>query len=290
MVTSGAASSSQRYLPYGGQRGTAEVATDRRYTGQRWQAQFGLYDYNARWYDPGLRRFVQPDSVVPEPGKPQSLNRYAYCLNNPVNSVDPTGHWLETAFDVAGILYDIYDIQHNGLSWETGLALGVDVACLLLPVATGGGLAVRAATHADDVADVARVANRADDAIDAVRVVDRVDDAADVTRATKLRSLTKANFRENLMRFTNQTRDSVKSLEPHHVLPSRLEPQFKKAGISNIHDPVFGSWVDPSFHKKWSYEYNKRWEKFLIETNPSPTDILNFARDLAKEYGFDVAF
>ena len=34
MVTSGAASSTQRYLPYGGQRGTAEVATDRRYTGQ----------------------------------------------------------------------------------------------------------------------------------------------------------------------------------------------------------------------------------------------------------------
>jgi RHS repeat-associated protein len=93
MVTSGAASSSQRYLPYGGQRGAAEVATDRRYTGQRWQAQFGLYDYNARWYDPGLRRFVQPDTVVPEPGNPQSLNRYAYALNNPVRYSDPTGRY-----------------------------------------------------------------------------------------------------------------------------------------------------------------------------------------------------
>ena len=92
MVTSGAESSSQRYLPYGGQRGTAEVGTDFRYTGQRWNQAFGLYDYNARWYDPELRRFVQADSLVPEPANPQSLNRYAYALNNPIKYCDPTGH------------------------------------------------------------------------------------------------------------------------------------------------------------------------------------------------------
>jgi len=105
MVTSGAASSSQRYLPYGGQRGTAEVATDRRYTGQRWQAQFGLYDYSARWYDPELRRFVQPDTIVPEPGNPQSLTRYSYVLSNPTSYSDPSGQWAEGAY-VSGITPD----------------------------------------------------------------------------------------------------------------------------------------------------------------------------------------
>ena len=67
------------------------MATPYRYTGQRWEADFELYDYHARWYDPALGRFAQPDPLVPEPGNPQSLNRYAYVLNNPVKYTDPTG-------------------------------------------------------------------------------------------------------------------------------------------------------------------------------------------------------
>jgi RHS repeat-associated protein len=42
--------------------------TDRRFTGQRWEASLGLYDYRARFYDPTLGRFLQPDPIVPEPG------------------------------------------------------------------------------------------------------------------------------------------------------------------------------------------------------------------------------
>ncbi len=57
--------------------------TDRRYTGQRWEASLGLYDYGARFYSPGLGRFVSADTVVPIPGNPQDWNRYAYALNNP---------------------------------------------------------------------------------------------------------------------------------------------------------------------------------------------------------------
>ncbi len=60
--------------------------------GQRWDATIGLYFYNARYYDPLLGRFVQPDTLVPEPGKPQALNRYSYGMNNPLRFADPTGH------------------------------------------------------------------------------------------------------------------------------------------------------------------------------------------------------
>ncbi|MGC8960781.1 MAG: RHS repeat-associated core domain-containing protein, partial [Chloroflexia bacterium] len=61
----------------------------------RWEAGFGLYFYNARWYDPALGRFVQPDTVQPDPGDPQQLNRFAYVRNNPLRYMDPTGHSLE---------------------------------------------------------------------------------------------------------------------------------------------------------------------------------------------------
>jgi len=64
--------------------------TTYRYTGQREEASFGLYYYNARWYDPALGRFAQADSIVP--GGVQGLDRYAYVNNNPVNYTDPSGH------------------------------------------------------------------------------------------------------------------------------------------------------------------------------------------------------
>jgi len=48
--------------------------------------------YGARFYSPRLGRFISADTVVPEPGEPQALNRYAYATNNPLRFVDPTGH------------------------------------------------------------------------------------------------------------------------------------------------------------------------------------------------------
>ena len=48
---SGAKVSEQRYLPYGGTR-SGEMPTDRQFTGQRWEASLGFYDYVARQYDP----------------------------------------------------------------------------------------------------------------------------------------------------------------------------------------------------------------------------------------------
>ena len=66
-----------------------------RFTGQREDATIGLYFYGARYYDSALGRFIQPDTIVPNPGDPQSLNRYSYTLNNPVNYTDPSGHLTE---------------------------------------------------------------------------------------------------------------------------------------------------------------------------------------------------
>jgi RHS repeat-associated protein len=81
-----------RYHSYGqGRVQTGSVPTDRRFTGQILDLSSGLYHYGARYYDADLGRFVQPDTVVPEPGNPQALNRYSYTLNNPLRYTDPTG-------------------------------------------------------------------------------------------------------------------------------------------------------------------------------------------------------
>jgi RHS repeat-associated protein len=56
-------------------------------------ADFGLLFYNARWYDPALGRWTQPDTIVANPYNPVDYDRYAYVGNNPVRYVDPTGHW-----------------------------------------------------------------------------------------------------------------------------------------------------------------------------------------------------
>ncbi len=40
------------------------------------------------------------DSIVPQAGDPQSLNRYSYVLNNPLRHVDPSGHCLD---DICGV-------------------------------------------------------------------------------------------------------------------------------------------------------------------------------------------
>jgi RHS repeat-associated protein len=82
-----------RYLPYGEQRWiTGTLVTDFTFTGQRAERGFGLLDYNARYYDPWLGWFVSPDTILPDLANPQSLNRYAYVYNNPVNYTDPSGH------------------------------------------------------------------------------------------------------------------------------------------------------------------------------------------------------
>ncbi|MCP4089460.1 MAG: RHS repeat-associated core domain-containing protein, partial [Gammaproteobacteria bacterium] len=69
-----------------------DLQTPMRYTGQRLDEAIGLYYYNARYYDPALGRFAQADTIVPEPGNPQSLNRYTYVGNQPTIYNDPSGN------------------------------------------------------------------------------------------------------------------------------------------------------------------------------------------------------
>jgi len=52
----------------------------------------GLFYYGARYYDPDNGRFLSADTVKGKRTDPQSLNRYVYVKNNPINFVDPMGN------------------------------------------------------------------------------------------------------------------------------------------------------------------------------------------------------
>jgi RHS repeat-associated protein len=105
--TSGAFTSELRYRAFGDTRYTSGgIPTRYRFTGQRsYTPDFGLYYYGSRWYDPALGRFIQPDSIVPDPYNPQDLNRFSYVRNNPLRYTDPTGHRACDDFDTAGGCY-----------------------------------------------------------------------------------------------------------------------------------------------------------------------------------------
>jgi RHS repeat-associated protein len=91
--------SSVTYHPFG-ESSTKEGDEDYLFTGKE-QDSNGLYYYGARYYDPGLGRFIARDQELGRISKPKTLNRYTYCFNNHVKYIDPDGHdpsgpnWLE---------------------------------------------------------------------------------------------------------------------------------------------------------------------------------------------------
>jgi RHS repeat-associated protein len=78
------------------------LVPERGFTGQRHEPDLGLYDYNARWYEPRLGRFLQADPLIGDVFDPRSLNPFSYVANDPVNRVDPTGMLDVTFCSICG--------------------------------------------------------------------------------------------------------------------------------------------------------------------------------------------
>ncbi len=53
-----------------------------------------LYFMQARYYSPGVGRFISEDPYGGSPQDPLSLHRYLYCANGPVTRTDPSGEFV----------------------------------------------------------------------------------------------------------------------------------------------------------------------------------------------------
>jgi len=83
--SSGAVTNRYEYGPYG--ESTLLTGTAFGFTGQRFDAETGLYNYKLRYYSPSIGRFLQPDPI----GYFDDLNVYSYVGNQPTNFTDPLG-------------------------------------------------------------------------------------------------------------------------------------------------------------------------------------------------------
>ena len=66
-----------RYSAFGEIRYTNGITvTDKMYTGQQQETEIGLDYYIARFYDPVIGHFIQPDSLIPQASASASYDRY----------------------------------------------------------------------------------------------------------------------------------------------------------------------------------------------------------------------
>lgn len=65
------------------------------FTGHEHLDSYNLVNMGGRMYDPMIGQFLSPDPFMQAPDFTQGLNRYSYCLNNPLSLTDPSGYsWL----------------------------------------------------------------------------------------------------------------------------------------------------------------------------------------------------
>ncbi|EGX87875.1 RHS Repeat protein [Cordyceps militaris CM01] len=115
----------QHYSPYGSGRGEAIIG----YNGQYRDPVSGWYHlgHGYRVYNPVLMRFHTPEPL--SPFTTGEINAYAYCLGDPINRTDPTGHMSGRNWAMLGV----------GL--VVGILVGIATAGLII-APTGASIAV----------------------------------------------------------------------------------------------------------------------------------------------------
>ncbi len=93
--SAGAIQDESDYYPYGGEIAIINGDPNHyKFTGKERDAESGLDNFGARYDASSLGRFMTPDPLGGKLVNPQTLNKYSYVANNPINFTDPTGLYM----------------------------------------------------------------------------------------------------------------------------------------------------------------------------------------------------
>jgi RHS repeat-associated protein len=310
-----------RYKAFGETRYTwGTTPTAYKFTGQRLDDATGLYYYGARYYDPALGRFVQADTIVPEPGNPQALNRYSYVLNNPLRYHDPSGHDAEDVRDflegfVAQWAYNnawmspqaqeaLAAQPNESTAMTAGRVLGdiITMAQGVAEVTIGGGMTGGGAAACGTgvlcvagapamAAGVTTMAHGATTGLVGATQFGR-NTANLIMMARRGPAIPaikpptdRGGLRKAMEKAGIKPPPGMKSPQAHHDLPWRFKDWFaaERRGL-NVNDPQFGRWVEgtpPGQHQVWTRAYEDAWTEWILKNqNATRQQVLDFLNQL----------
>ncbi len=146
-----------------------------KYTGKELISMHGLNQYysKARMQEFQIPHFTTRDPLCE---KYYDLSPYGYCAGNPMRYVDPTGEYIESAWDIASLAMGVKSFVSNVQGGNVvgaivdGVGIVLDAAAVALPVIPGGaGAAIKGVRAIDKAVDAAKTADKAVDGVSAMK-------------------------------------------------------------------------------------------------------------------------
>ena len=132
---------------------TSPAGTNLLYAGEHFDTDSQNYYLRARWYDSLSGRFNRMDPFAGSPQDPQSLHKYLYVHNNPVNGIDPSGRIFSNLVYGRIVHEEIgYDFENSGFdrlsNWRINNILNVNLTLWAISSVTTSPLRHRRRTSA----------------------------------------------------------------------------------------------------------------------------------------------